>query len=160
MKSLSAKVLNNGPMGLMALGEAAVFLLAARALLKLWGANKVGCIFKSRPGKNATSQNDTVALERCAWAIAVVAKRSPVRALCFERGITAMWMLRRRGFDPTLYYGLRMHENDGLKGHVWVLVDGYGITGAGLSADYKTMASFPPDREHTSQSMSIQLQPW
>lgn len=57
--------------------------------------------------------------KRVAWAIRAGARRAPFRAKCFEQGLAAAWMLRRRGISATLHYGAA-REDQTLVAHVWV----------------------------------------
>lgn len=161
MNSLSNKLKASGASGIFLLIEAILLLIVARAAIRVWKFEKIAALASARASGRSVRPSKPGDLQRCAWAIAASAKRSPFRALCFERGIAATWMLRRRGYDPTLYYGLKLRDGaEGLRGHVWVLQDGYGITGAGLAGQYQVMASFPKNREEAAQSMTVQLQPW
>jgi hypothetical protein len=75
----------------------------------------------------------------------------PTRALCFERGLAAHLMLRRRGIDSTLVYGVAPGDSDGsvLRAHVWVHVDSVEVTGGGDLTGYAPLASFPSGRTQT-----------
>lgn len=81
------------------------------------------------------------------WAIDRAAKRSRLRALCFERGLAAQIMLRRRGIDSTLFYGVRPGSDKPLDAHVWVLDRGFDVTGTPAAGRYATLATFPAGRE-------------
>ena len=49
---------------------------------------------------------------RVRWAVSACACRVPWRAVCFQRGLAAHWMLRRRGVPSVLYYGAaNRHES-------------------------------------------------
>lgn len=73
------------------------------------------------------------------------ARRVPWRALCFEQGLTAAWMLRRRGFAAELHYGAAT-INGRLKAHVWVRSGGKDVVGCENSDEYALLARFPNDR--------------
>jgi hypothetical protein len=57
-------------------------------------------------------------------------------------------MLRRRGFDARLHYGIA--NAGGLKAHVWVSVDGKIVIGGGPAPDYKCVAVYPKVAERAS----------
>ena len=42
---------------------------------------------------------------RVRWAIIACARRVPWRTMCFQQGLAAQFMLRRRGVPSVLYYG-------------------------------------------------------
>ncbi len=46
-------------------------------------------------------------------------RRLPWRAKCFEQGVAAAWMLRRRGLEAKVHYGIAKDKAD-LDAHVWV----------------------------------------
>jgi hypothetical protein len=81
-------------------------------------------------------------LKRVRWAIIAASRRVPWRALCFEQGLTAQCMLRRRGIASTLYYGAAQGES-GLSAHVWVRVDDIDVIGCEAAPRYAVLASFP-----------------
>jgi hypothetical protein len=51
-----------------------------------------------------------------------VSHRLPWHALCLQRGLVLIWLLRRRGFQPQLRIGVRLHEQQ-LQAHAWVEFD-------------------------------------
>lgn len=52
-------------------------------------------------------------------------------------------MLRRRGIDARLHYGIGFSESRDLQAHVWICVAGKIVIGAGPVKDYKCVAVFP-----------------
>jgi hypothetical protein len=70
-------------------------------------------------------------------------RRVPWRALCFESALALRTMLRRRGVDAILHYGMAREE--GLRAHVWLSVGGETVIG-GEAEGYKEVARFPPIR--------------
>lgn len=77
------------------------------------------------------------------WAVCAVARRVPWRAKCFEQGLAAQWMLRRRGIAGTLYYGLARNGTGRLKAHVWVRAGDLDVVGCENAGDFAEMARFP-----------------
>lgn len=76
--------------------------------------------------------------------VAALGRRMPFRAVCLEQGIALQWMLRRRGVDAILHYGIRMpREEQGLLAHVWVSVDGEVILGGPQHQHYAEVARYP-----------------
>ena len=82
-------------------------------------------------------------VRRVCWSVDAVGERVPWRAVCIERGIAAQYMLRRRGFDARLHYGLGFSDSRDLQAHVWVCVGADIVMGAGPVSDYKCVAVFP-----------------
>jgi len=78
------------------------------------------------------------------WAVSAGARRAPWRAMCFEKGLAAQWMLRRRGVAATLHYGIAKRP-DGLAAHVWVLAGETEVVGCEIRDQYAELARFPAD---------------
>ena len=75
-------------------------------------------------------------------AIIAVADRAPWRAVCFQRGIAAVIMLRLRGRAATLSYGAARDGNGALAAHVWVRSVAVDVIGCESAADYGELAVF------------------
>jgi hypothetical protein len=73
-----------------------------------------------------------------------IADRLPFRAVCLQRGLALQWMLRRRGIDAVLHYGIQLKNADEeLAAHVWVSVGGEVLLGAPQHEHYAEVARFP-----------------
>lgn len=97
-------------------------------------------IVAARPAPGKAGDAD-IALLRA--AVRAWCRRVPWRALCFESALALRTMLRRRGVDAILHYG--MAREDGLRAHVWLSVGGETVIG-GEAEGYKEVAQFPPAR--------------
>lgn len=75
-------------------------------------------------------------------AVQAWARRLPWRTLCFEQGLCAHWMLRRRGIESTLCYGAATIDGQ-LTAHVWVRSGNIDVIGCENAADYALLAEFP-----------------
>ena len=75
-------------------------------------------------------------------AVLAWARRLPWRALCFEQGLAAFVLLRRRGLAATLSYGAATIEGE-LKAHVWVTSGPTDVVGCENQQDYGLLARFP-----------------
>lgn len=137
-----------GPSEWLALSEAMTLITIAAPVIKFTPLKKLGRIFSAPTrGEDTDPANRALVIERVAWAVDRAAKRSKLRALCFERGLTAQIMLRRRGIDATMFYGLMPGKDAPLDAHVWVAADGIDVTGGANASLYATLATFPPGRE-------------
>jgi hypothetical protein len=120
--------------------EAAVSLAAVSAALRLLPFRRA-----IRLGAGTVDNNR---VERCqpddvVWAIEAAARRLPWRTVCIDKGIAAQRMLRRRGLDATLHYGVGTHAEEGdLKAHVWVTLDGAAVIGGSEAADFAEVSAF------------------
>lgn len=71
-------------------------------------------------------------------------RRMPFRALCLQQGIAFQWMLRRRGINAVLHYGIFLPEGGGdMLAHVWVSVDGKVLLGHREREGYAEVARYP-----------------
>ncbi len=117
--------------------EAAVTLTvvsAALPLLSFKRAIRLGCV-PLAPVSSADAQDVVSAVE-------AAARRLPWRTVCIQRGIAAQRMLRRRGLDATLHYGIG-NEADGLAAHVWVSLDGVPVIGGKEAGAFAPVGAFP-----------------
>lgn len=87
---------------------------------------------------------DSRSISEIRRATLAAARRVPWRALCFEQGLTAAWMLRRRGFAARLHYGAAATDGQ-LKAHVWVRSGEKDVVGCENSDEYALLAQFPDD---------------
>ena len=88
-------------------------------------------------------QARTNKVERIRWAIITTAARVPWRALCFQQGLAAQFMLRRRGIPSVLYYGAAQDDQSGLYAHVWVRDGDVDIIGGEIAYRFSILATFP-----------------
>jgi len=77
------------------------------------------------------------------WSVEAAARRVPWRAVCFQKGLAAQWMLRRRGVDAVLHYGIAKDEAGELKAHVWVAAGDHVIIGGEEAPRFHHVAAFP-----------------
>ena len=114
----------------MIVASLAIRLVPFRQLARLMGgAGPVG-----RPGEQELA---TIVRAIRAWS-----RRLPWRTLCFEEGLTAHWMLRRRRYQSTLHYGAATIDGE-LKAYVWVRSGRLDVLGCDNAGDYALLASFP-----------------
>ena len=76
------------------------------------------------------------------WAVQAVALRLSSRPSCLLQALVADFMLRRRGFESTILFGVRRPQRQGLDAHAWVECDGHVVVGAlDELGDYHRLAS-------------------
>jgi hypothetical protein len=104
----------------------------------------VGRLASIAPRRQAPAPDVQVAtVKRISWAVAACARRVPWRALCFEQGLAAQAMLRRRGIPASLYYGAALDDRRDLSAHVWVRVGEADVIGCENASRYAVLATFP-----------------
>lgn len=127
--------------------EAASLLALARGMTLVVPFRHIANL-ASMPVRNRAMDGESraIVIDRVRQAIGRCAPRAPWRALCFEQGLTAQWMLRRRGIDTVLYYGAAAKGANGLSAHVWVRDGTMDVIGCETAANYAVLAAFPPTR--------------
>ena len=124
-------------------GEAVVWLVLAGLALRALTFARVAALASGPPSSaSATRANDDMA-DRIGWAVEAAARRLPWRPLCFERGLAAHMMLRRRGQPSMLHYGARSDGSLGPNAHVWVRLGARDVIGGEEAARFATLATFP-----------------
>ena len=83
-------------------------------------------------------------VQRIRWSIISTAARVPWRALCFQQGLAAQLMLRRRGISSVLYYGAAQDDRSGLYAHVWVRAGDIDVIDGNIASRFAVLAAFPP----------------
>ena len=118
------------------LAEAIAVLAAASAAVRWLPFRRAVGLGSRRLGRHAPSHD-------VLWAIEAAARAAPWRAVCFQKGLAVQWMLRRRGVDARLHYGIGRDEDGELHAHVWVAEGELIIIGGDEAARFKRVASFP-----------------
>jgi hypothetical protein len=128
--------------GMLLMAEAVVSLAAAAAILHLlpfgrairFGSNAV------RPGG---ANPPVAALRRIERSVEQAAARVPWRTVCLQKGLALQWMLRRRGVDARLHYGIGKDDADALCAHVWVSAGSTMLIGGEQAPQFRTVATYP-----------------
>lgn len=120
--------------------EAVLLLGAASLAIRLLPFRTVASMAAKNGRTRAPAGPD--AARRLRWAILAAARRVPWRAVCFQQGLAAHWMLRRRGYASRLHYGARAEPGSDLKAHVWVRSGDTDIVGCENAADYALLTTF------------------
>jgi glycyl-tRNA synthetase (class II) len=93
-------------------------------------------------GKSSSAAADAETAYWLRRAVLAWAKRVPWRALCFEQGLAAFALLRRRQLAATMHYGAATIDGE-LKAHVWVTSGKIEVVGCENQEDYGLLARFP-----------------
>ncbi len=132
------------------LAEAGAWLLAARAALVLFPFRSVAArlgmprspqdpnSLRSSPLSPAQQHK----VQEIAWAVARAARHVPFRAVCLPQAIAAKAMLRRRGIDSVLHFGVAKRGDQSLDAHAWLDAAGIGVTGFPVGAEFTEVARF------------------
>jgi hypothetical protein len=122
------------------LAEAGAAILAASLAVRLVPFRTLAERLSRGEGGTAPADAETAYWLR--RAVLAWGRRLPWRALCFEQGLAAFALLRRRGLDATLHYGAATFDGE-LKAHVWVTSGETEVVGCENKEDYGLLARFP-----------------
>ena len=122
--------------------EAAGWLVLAGLALRLTTFARLAAA-AGRPQEHGRGGDPAAAAADIGWAVDAAARRAPWTPRCFERGLAAHFMLRRRGWDPTLCYGARSDDSLGPSAHVWVRLEGRDVIGGEEAPRFAELARFP-----------------
>jgi len=124
--------------------EAGISMVLTALAIRVLPFRVLGRLAARPVHRSAPSTEERVSkLNRIRWAIGVCARRMPW-ALCFQQGLAAQLMLRRRGIGSTLYYGAAPNQQQGLSAHVWVRDGDIDVVGGEIASAYAVLATFPP----------------
>lgn len=126
--------------------EAAI-LLAASSLAIAWLPFRWVTRLAGREGRRIDSSAATEpSIAAIRWAVAACGRFAPWRPVCFQHGLAAHWMLRRRGIASTLYYGASSDPDRGVIAHVWIKSGELAVIGCEEAGRYAVLATYPPIR--------------
>ena len=123
---------------------------AERRLLAeaLWLLPQAAAAIRFRPfpktvgfGAVALGPLSAAELRDVLWAVDAAARRLPFRTMCFEQGLTVQRMLRSRGQDARLHYGIV--PGDRLEAHVWVSLGERTVLGGEEAARFREVGRWP-----------------
>jgi hypothetical protein len=123
------------------LAEALAALTGAAAVIRVRqfrGAVSFGSV-RVRQGGVLSADN----VDELAQAVRSVARQLPFRALCFEQGLALQRMLRKRGVDAHLNYGIGKNGLDQIEAHVWVTAGDRVVIGEQNLDGFRSVAVFP-----------------
>ena len=95
-----------------------------------------------RSGSLALGKRRKVNVELLAWGVRAAARRLPWRSVCFQQGLALQAMLRRRGVDARLHYGVGQPDGE-LGAHVWVRVGETVAIGGEQAGRFAAVAVYP-----------------
>ncbi len=76
------------------------------------------------------------------WAVSALGSRVPWDGRCFAQALAAAAMLRRRGVEGTVSFGVRDEESAGFTAHAWLRVGSRVVTGGAGHQGYKALTTF------------------
>jgi hypothetical protein len=124
----------------MLAAEAGGWVVLASLAIAVFPFRRVVALASSRRPRETPASGAEAA--RIAWAVQACARRAPWPALCFQQGLAAHWMLRRRGLRSDLHYGARHGEEGALEAHVWVRSGSADVVGCEMAASCGLLSTF------------------
>jgi transglutaminase superfamily protein len=110
--------------------EALALLVFFRACLAVVPVHKiVGAMTRVSVGAGDATEEELAVALRVRWALEAVARRSPVRFVCFPQTLAGYAMLRRRRIASTMVYGVKRSPESELISHTWLLLDERAVVG-------------------------------
>jgi hypothetical protein len=130
---------------LLLLAEGLATLAGASLAIRLMRFRRLAAA-ASRGAASTVPAPDDARMRKLRWAVEAWGRRVPWRAVCFQRGLAFHVMLRRRGIDSRLHYGVSPSGEAGLSAHVWISVGGRTWLGGEEAPRFALLATFPEDR--------------
>lgn len=128
--------------GMALLAEASLALASAALVIHLLPFRRA-----IRFGSGGLSHSDHEAsiekLRRFERSVERAAARVPWRTVCLQKGLALQWMLRRRGIDARLHYGIGKDDVGALCAHVWVSAGPAMLIGSEQAPQFQTVATYP-----------------
>ena len=125
--------------------EAALALAAATAAIQFLPFRRA---FQLGARPLGTSQSPNI--REMVWAIEAAAAHLPWKTMCFQKGLALQVLLRRRGIEAKLHYGVGYDPERALRAHVWVSAEGNIVIGGEEAPKFRLLASMPPGARESS----------
>lgn len=124
--------------------EALLMLAASSAGIRFLPFRRIAAAAARESSRRIAPEWDKFTTTRqIRWAVQATATMVPWRTVCFQKGLAAHAMLRRRGIPSVLHYGVRNLPEGGMGAHVWVCVDGQTVLGGAEAPAFACLATFP-----------------
>ena len=124
------------------LAEALMAVAVASAAIRFAPFERAVRLGSRELGAGPTAATEQVC-DMVRWAVEAVAARVPWRAVCFQQGLALQWMLRRRGIDARLHYGVGKGDDHELRAHVWISAEDRIVIGGEQAPHFRALAVYP-----------------
>lgn len=124
--------------------EATGLLLLARLALTFVPFERIGRWASIDLGRPAPGPDERERIRHSVRsAVTRSARHVPWKAVCFDEGLAAQHMLRRRGIASALYLGVERKPDGRLGAHVWVQDGEIDIVGGEGAKRFTPLVHFP-----------------
>ncbi len=131
-----------GPRKQLLLAEALLALAAAAAAIRFLPFRRAVRMGSNALAPTAAGARDAI-LRESRWSVEAAATVAPWRTVCFQKGLALQWMLRRRGIEAVLHYGIRKQGPGEIEAHVWIAAEDRIVIGEEAATGFKSVTSFP-----------------
>ena len=118
------------PADLLLAAEALLLLAFFRACLMFLPVRRIVQAIARGPAPAIDAVQDAAVAQRVRWAVEAAARNSPIAFVCFPQALAGYAMLRRRGVQGTMVYGVARSPEGKLAAHTWLLVGERILLGA------------------------------
>jgi hypothetical protein len=126
------------------LWEALIALAVARAAMALLPFRRIaawlGTPGAESPATATAEQIDTAG--EVGWAVGALGRRVPWDGRCLAQALAATGMLRRRGLEGTVSFGVAQGGPTGFDAHAWLRLGPCMVTGGPCHQRFKTFTTF------------------
>jgi hypothetical protein len=125
---LLASIVRRRPTELLLAAEAMLLLASFRVCLVVVPVRRIirtitrGHASAIERTQTAPGELDAAIARRVRWAVEAVARRSPIAFVCFPQTLAGYSMLRWRGVQSTMVYGVARSAGGELIAHTWLMV--------------------------------------
>jgi transglutaminase-like putative cysteine protease len=124
--------------------EALASLAAARIAMACVPFRRIAA-WMGTPGAESpagATPEETRTAEAVGWAVGAMGGRVPWDGRCLAQALAASSMLRRRGVEGTVSFGVREGESAEFDAHAWLRVGALIVTGGPAHQGFKTITTF------------------
>lgn len=124
--------------------EALIALLIARLAMFFLPFRRIAA-WLGTPGAESSSTataEQILTAEAVGRAVGIVGPRVPWDGRCLAQALAATWMLRRRGLEGTVSFGVCKSKSSGFEAHAWLRLGPCMVTGGPDHERYKVFTTF------------------
>jgi hypothetical protein len=128
--------------------EALIALAIARIAMALLPFRRVAA-WMGTPGietPTTATDADTSTAKEIGWAVGVLARRVPWDGRCLAQALAGTGMLRHRGLEGTVSFGVRRGEIAEFDAHAWLRFGPILVTGGPGHEQFNTFTTFARSR--------------
>lgn len=126
------------------LGEALIALAMARLAMAFLPFRRIAA-WLGTPGAESpatAAAEETRIAQDIGWAVGVLGPRVPWDGRCLAQALASTGMLRRRGLEGTVSFGVCEGESAEFDAHAWLRLGSCVITGGPIHQRFRTFTTF------------------